>query len=182
MKLGKVYFGFPIPLQCITPNLQFYPLVFPTECIIMKNTLIENNYCFLNDNNANVPLSAQDHMIFIETLMKYLEREYIIANNYLIDLKRKDYQITVNRNTNEIYISQYHSKNTIIYVDEKYITNKIKFDPIDTSLQYIESNNNNNNNITENNWRFILSQCKRIMSNTRKINHFMNKSFFSSAI
>ena len=113
MGFKKEYFGFPVPLHYITPNLQFYPLVFPQEFIV-----ITNNY---NNINNEVTLTTKDHICFIQTLMSYLNRDYIIVNNsFLIDLTRNDYQFKIDEETNKIHITHYKPINNIIYVCEKY--------------------------------------------------------------
>ena len=169
-------YGVPIPLNYITPNLQFYPLVMPSN-IIYVNRNNNNNNSF-NNANININLSKEDHLHFIDKLMKLLNRNYIIIGNFFIDLTRKDYRLFIDNEKNTVSINNYQHKSTLIYITEKYFNKNIELLKV-KQLSYHYSNNNNNNNN-----KFMNYHCNRIVSNTSKIQNrfnvltenFMNKN------
>ena len=143
----QTIFGVPIPLRYITPNLNFYPLIFPSN-IIYISTKIENNH--LNDARLNIKLNNKDHLYFIQLLMKKLNRNFIIIGKYLIDLTRKDYLLRIDKD--EIFIQNYFQSQRYRYVTEKFFhKNNITFSQIKKC----------NNNIEE--------HCERIVSGTKLI-------------
>lgn len=151
----KIIYGIPIPLSYLTPNLLFYPLKLPENVVLasLNREIIINSV-----NEKNIKLNEKkDHLLFVKTLMKFLNIPYIIVNDMLIDLNRKDFEITIDDNDDFVCISNYKSVNNVIYISEKFLKNKIKHLKLECEI-----NNNNNNN-------FIYFHCNRISQNTNKI-------------
>ena len=148
--------GLPIPLYSITPNLLFYPFKFPSNVVLVLSN--RNNINKTNEKHS-ISLNKQEHLFFIENLMKCLNISYMIVNDMLIDLDRKDFEIHIT-DDNNVYISDY-GFDTVTYINEKCFENKIK----NLNLMYEIKNNNNNNN----NENLIINHCIRISKNTEMI-------------
>ena len=177
MVYKKIINGVPIPLQYITPNLQFYPLIIPSDTIYMKNNNDNNNDTF-NNANININLTEKDHLIFVNKLMNMLNINYTIIGNFLIDLTRKDFELNVDYENDKVSI-KYQNINKVKYINEKCFKKNFEFLKIDKNLEYNNSSNDNS--------KFINYHCNRIISNTLKIknksissreNFIYNKRFF----
>ena len=155
----KFIFGFPIPIRYINPNLQFYPLVLPQNIVYIKR----NDNHHINNANVNVKLNKNDHLYFIQLLMKCLNRNFTIIGDYLIDLTRQDYYLRVNTTKNKIYIQNYFYSKPCRYVTEKFFKGGDGeiFPKVDNNLKY--------NFFDTNNHQFIKEHVKRIVSGTCKI-------------
>lgn len=160
MRAKKIIYGVPIPLGYITPNLQFYPLILPENVVC-----ISNNDKF-NNANMDIKMTLKDQRYFIEKLMEMLNVNYIIIGNILIDLSRKDFEITIeNKN---VCISE-NSNKKVIYISEKYLMKLNNFTSINTKFKYKFPNNNDNDNIERENKSFIQYHCLRISLNTKDL-------------
>ena len=151
--MKKVY-GIPIPIHCLTPNLLFYPF----KCS-------ENILFFLTDKKINcidkryiINLDKKNHLYFVETLMNYLNIPFMIVYDFVIDLNRKDFELTIDYETETIKISNYKSINNVTYITESHLKDKIQH----LNLEY---NNCHNDNVK----KFIQQHCLRIVRNTNKI-------------
>ena len=159
----KTYFGTPIPLHYISPNLQYYPLILPNDIVILKN--INNMYEDFNSANIHIEMTYHQHVCFIKALMHFLQRDFIIFNNYLIDLSRKDFQVIINEKKNIITISDYKVNINVLYINEKYLYNKQIFN---STIYY---NSMNTHNMT-----LLAYHCKRIYENTLQLYDFVVNS------
>ena len=156
--------GIPIPLQYITPKLDFYPLILPSNIILINNNSNNNN----NNNNKNF-LNEKNHLDFVKTLMKYLKINYIIIGDYLIDTTRRDFQVSIDQYSN-VSISNYQNNNNVTFINDKYFTKNIKKLNLDYDTNKYYNCYNNYNNISE----FIHYHCQRISRNTLKIKFFFS--------
>ena len=160
--------GLPIPLHYLTPNLLFYPFKCP-----------ENILFFLTDKNVNcidkkyiINLDKMNHLYFVETLMNCLGVSFMIVNDFVIDLDRKDFEISMDDETKTIKISKYESINNITYITEKHLKNTIQHLNLEYDIN-ITNDYRNNNDVNF----FINQHCYRIVRNTKKI----KDSFFHKA-
>ena len=145
----EIVYGFPIPLNYITPNLKFYPLIFPSKGIYIN---LRNNANIMNIKK----LKRVDHIYFIETLLQFLKRKYIILGNFLIDLDRKDYKLKLNYDTCQVEIINNIYQKYIIFNLEQFNIHKIRFPKIDRKNVYSKKNNDD----------FIMQHSKRIYNGT----------------
>lgn len=148
----KIY-GLPIPMHCLTPNLLFYPFKCP-----------ENILFFLTDKNINcidkeyiINLDKKQHLYFVKKLMKCLNVSFMIVNDFVIDLNRKDFELTIDDDDETIKISNYKSINNVTYITENYFKNKI------------QQLNLERDNITNDDDDVVKQHCYRIARNTKKI-------------
>ena len=152
-------YGVPIPLQYITPNLRFYPLVIPSNITYISNQ--KNKH--INYINLNIPPIYYDkyHTYFIWLLMTSLNRKYIIIGNFLIDLTRKDYLITINFENKQISINDYKPPKCFKYLNENIFKKHVKF----PQLPSIDNNFDIN---------FLREHCNRICEGTKLVKNYVS--------
>ena len=153
--------GIPIPLRCLTPNLLFYPLKLPTGFIWL---FINKNINQIKEENT-INLNEEEHLIFVNTLMRFLNINYEIVGAYLIDLTRRDFKLNIDANQN-ITILNYKVNNHVIYLSEKYLK-KIR------KLEY-----KIDEDMAINKMDYIYRHCRRIANNTDIIEKTIKDNFF----
>ena len=150
----KTVYGIPIPLRYLTPNLLFYPLRLPKNflCIFMDKKI--------NWINEQFTLNNEDHLLFVKKLMTSLDISYIIVGNFLIDLTRNDFVLTIDENL--LNISSYESVKDVLYIEDKYFKNILK------NLELNHEICNKHDNVNE----YIHYHCSRISYNTKIIKNY----------
>ena len=153
--------GYPIPLEYLTPYLNFYPPVLPENLIFLRYNIGKNTHInrYIPDGNP-IELNEKDHLHFIKRLMEMFERNYTIIGNFLIDLDRKDYKIKVNDNIISNVITQ---SGNYEYINENLFKKKVN---LDETFRFIEKYNKNYYDEKE---AFIDYHCFRIYLNTKII-------------
>ena len=151
-----IIMGFPIPLRYVNPNLKFYPLVLPQNYVYIKK-----EQCF-NNTHVNVKLNDRDQLYFVNLLMTKLNREYTIIGDYLIDMTRKEYRLSINRKDNKFSIQDYYTFKPFKYVTEKF------FKPykVNDSFPKVNPEKLKYNFFDNDNDAFIQEHCERIVAGT----------------
>ena len=155
MMKKKVY-GIPIPLHFFTPSLLFYPYKLPNNVVFF---LIDKSINCINKNYIN--LDQENHLYFVKTLMQHLDIPFMIIDNFVIDLNRNDFELTIDEENNTLIMSDYILTNNLICITDDYSKKLIK----SLNLKNDIDNNNNNN--------FIEQHCHRISLNTQKLEKFI---------
>ena len=162
--------GFPIPIEYINPTLKFYPLELPQNVVLLRDNknYYRNHFNYVN---INFHLDKKNRMYFIHRLMAALNRSYVIIGDFLIDLKRKEYNLYVNFDTKNVSIVSYYEKRKFKYIKENIVSND--------KLKFFDNNNKNNNLISNKNFNevnsFIEYHCDRILKTTEKLKTLFNR-------
>ena len=151
-----VLYGVAIPLEYITPNLIFYPLIFPSSILYIK----------FHATHEMIKLNKADHLIFVKMLMESLGRKYTIIGKFLIDLTRNDFQFIVDEQAQKISLSKYESTQSVTYCTDGFVNALIK------KLKLTRVTAEISNELTGNQNTFIRRHCQRISLNSQKIQNY----------
>ena len=159
-----VLYGVAIPLEYITPNLIFYPLIFPSSILYIK----------FHATHEMIKLNKADHLIFVKMLMESLGRKYTIIGKFLIDLTRNDFQFIVDEQAQKISLSKYESTQSVTYCTDGFVNaliKKLKLTRVTAELTELTELAELSNEVTGNQ-NNIRRHCQRISLNSQKIQNY----------